>query len=135
MVKTKPVAPKKKSDPSKDLKKGNKKIIEENLREVKALKKGEYRSKDQPYGGMSNDESYLNINLKKLDWWNGMQDGETCRTTDEKKVHIAISGSIQENKGINIQGIPEDQGYAWYMTRIMTKSETEMKPGKRIKGK
>lgn len=101
--------------------------------EVKPLKKGEYRTKNQPYGGMGEDESRPIDKSKIKTGWDMMMDGQTYRTTDEEKAHIAISRSIKENKGINIQGTPEDSGYAWYMTRIVTKSETEMVPGKRYR--
>lgn len=103
--------------------------------EVKPFKKGTYKTSKQPYGGMGEDES-VPVDKKKIKTaWEVMLDGQTYRTTDEEKVHIAISRSIKENKGINVQGLPENTGYAWYMTRIVTESEQEMIPGKRLKGK
>lgn len=133
MVKTKVVA-KKKAEPPK----GNKKIIEQNLFEAKAQKKGEYRTKDQNFGGMGDDEpkgakftAFVPSNAAHPEWWGSMMDGETCRTLDTKKVHQAIDLSIKENKGLNIQGIPDELGgFSWYMTRILTNTESKKK-GKR----
>ncbi len=138
MVKTKIIAKKKVPVKEKQgAKRGDKKIIEANLFEAKALKKGEYRTRDEPFGGMGEDEPE---HKRQLDqglnngWWDSMQDGETCRTYDDKKVHIAVSMSINTGKGINIQGYQDGKYYVWYMTRIMTKRETE-KPEKKIASK
>ena|SRR5690348_284570 len=118
MVKTKIVKPKPKGL------QGDKKIIQKNLFEAKPLKKGEYRDASAPFhlAGEEEPGKMLPEGMNN-GWWQGMQDGESCRTFDSNKVHAAISLSINEGKGINIQGIPEGKYYAWYMTRIMTKRE------------
>lgn len=117
--------------------KGDKKIIQKNLFEAKASKKGEYRTKDQPFGGMGDDEEVKPLKEGMNNgWWQSMQDGETCRTTDSNKVYAAVGMSLKEGQGINIQGFQEDKVYCWYMTRILTKTDSQ-KPSEKIakKGK
>lgn len=125
MVKTKVLGKKKEAPKAKGLQ-GNKKIIEQNLFEAKALKKGQYRDKNDPFYIEGEEEPG-----KKLPegmnngWWQSMGDGENCRTMDTNKVHVLISISVNQGKGVIIQGFPEGKNYVWYMTRVLTQKEQE----------
>lgn len=133
MVKTKVLVAmpiKKKSSPKAKGKQGDKKIIRQNLFEAKALKKGQYRDKTAPFYLEGEEEPGKPLpEGMNNGWWQSMGDGENCRTLDSNKVHAAISMSINEGKGLNIQGIPEGKNYVWYMTRIFTQKE-QQKPSK-----
>lgn len=67
----------------------------------------------------------------KGDWWEDIMSGETCRTGNFDKVVSALGRSRDDLRGLNVQAIPDRGVMYWYITLIVTETETKKKGSKK----